>query len=63
VKASSLIGIVIALVGIAAGATMEGANVMAVLNVPAILIVLGRHARRDDLRDELRHRQEHPGAL
>jgi chemotaxis protein MotA len=41
VKASSLIGIVIALVGIAAGATMEGANVMAVLNVPAILIVLG----------------------
>ena len=34
------IGIVISLVGIAMGATMEGTNVMVVLNVPAILIVL-----------------------
>jgi chemotaxis protein MotA len=34
------IGIVISLIGIAAGATMEGTNVMVVLNVPAILIVL-----------------------
>jgi chemotaxis protein MotA len=34
------IGIVISLVGIAIGATMEGANVMVVLNVPAALIVL-----------------------
>jgi chemotaxis protein MotA len=34
------IGIVISMVGIAMGATMEGTNVMVVLNVPAILIVL-----------------------
>ena len=35
------IGIVIALVGIAMGATMEGSNVMVVLNPSAMLIVLG----------------------
>jgi chemotaxis protein MotA len=34
------IGIVISLVGIAMGATMEGTNVMVVMNVPAMLIVL-----------------------
>jgi len=34
------IGIVISCLGIAMGATMEGTNVMVVLNVPAILIVL-----------------------
>jgi len=34
------IGIVISVVGIAMGATMEGTNVMVVVNVPAILIVL-----------------------
>ncbi|HWT24630.1 MAG TPA: flagellar motor protein [Solirubrobacteraceae bacterium] len=34
------IGIVLSLVGIAMGATMEGTNVMVVLNVPAALIVL-----------------------
>jgi chemotaxis protein MotA len=34
------IGIVISLIGIAMGATMEGANVMVVINIPAILIVL-----------------------
>ena len=34
------IGILIACAGIAMGATMEGTNVMVVLNVPAILIVL-----------------------
>ena len=34
------IGIVIACIGIAMGATMEGTNVMVVLNIPAILIVL-----------------------
>jgi chemotaxis protein MotA len=34
------VGIVIACLGIAMGATMEGTNVMVVLNVPAILIVL-----------------------
>ena len=34
------IGILISIVGIAMGATMEGTNVMVVLNVPAILIVL-----------------------
>jgi chemotaxis protein MotA len=39
-KFGSAIGIVIACVGIAMGATMEGTNVAVVLNVPAILIVL-----------------------
>ena len=34
------IGIVISCIGIAVGATMEGTNVMVVLNIPAILIVL-----------------------
>jgi chemotaxis protein MotA len=34
------IGVLISIVGIAMGATMEGTNVMVVLNVPAILIVL-----------------------
>jgi chemotaxis protein MotA len=34
------IGIVISCLGIAMGATMEGTNVMVVINVPAILIVL-----------------------
>jgi chemotaxis protein MotA len=34
------IGIALACIGIAMGATMEGTNVMVVLNVPAILIVL-----------------------
>ena len=40
-KASSAIGLVIAIVGIALGATMEGSNVAAVLNPTALLIVLG----------------------
>jgi chemotaxis protein MotA len=39
-KFGTAIGIIISIVGIAAGATMEGTNVMVVLNVPAILIVL-----------------------
>ncbi len=39
-KFGSVIGIVISLVGIAMGATMEGTNVMVVINIPAILIVL-----------------------
>ena len=34
------IGIVLSMIGIAVGATMEGTNVMVVLNIPAILIVL-----------------------
>jgi len=34
------IGIVISIIGIAMGATMEGTNVMVVINIPAILIVL-----------------------
>ena len=34
------IGILISIVGIGMGATMEGTNVMVVINVPAILIVL-----------------------
>ena len=40
-KAASAIGIVLACVLIAAGATMEGSNIFAVLNLPAILIVFG----------------------
>jgi chemotaxis protein MotA len=40
-KASSLIGIIVAMAGIGMGATMEGSNVMAVLNPSAMLIVLG----------------------
>ena len=40
-KASSAIGLVIGIAGIGIGATVEGSNVMAILNVPAILIVLG----------------------
>jgi chemotaxis protein MotA len=39
-KFGSIIGIVVSCLGIAMGATMEGTNVMVVLNVPAILIVL-----------------------
>ncbi|MGI8781944.1 MAG: flagellar motor protein [Solirubrobacteraceae bacterium] len=39
-KFGTAIGIVIACVGIALGATMEGTNVAVVLNVPAALIVL-----------------------
>jgi chemotaxis protein MotA len=40
-KASSMIGVVAGGLCIAVGATLEGSNVMAVLNLPAILIVLG----------------------
>ena len=40
-RASSAIGIVVACLGIALGATLEGSNVMAVLNPAALLIVLG----------------------
>ncbi len=39
-KFGTAVGIVISLIGIAVGATMEGTNVMVVLNVPAISIVL-----------------------
>jgi chemotaxis protein MotA len=39
-KASSIIGIVVGCLGIAMGATMEGSNVMAVLNPSAMMIVL-----------------------
>jgi chemotaxis protein MotA len=39
-KASSAIGIVVGIIGIGLGATIEGSNVMAILNLPAILIVL-----------------------
>jgi chemotaxis protein MotA len=40
-KASSAIGLIIGCLTIAMGATLEGSNVMAILNLPAILIVLG----------------------
>jgi chemotaxis protein MotA len=39
-KFGAIIGIVISCIGVAMGATMEGTNVMVVINVPAILIVL-----------------------
>src|SRR5262245_49278754 len=39
-KASSVIGIVVGCLGIAMGATMEGSNIMAVINPSAMLIVL-----------------------
>jgi chemotaxis protein MotA len=39
-KFGTAIGIVISCIGIAMGATMEGTNVMVVINIPAILIVL-----------------------
>ena len=39
-KASSIIGIIVGCLGIAVGATMEGSNVMAVLNPSAMMIVL-----------------------
>jgi chemotaxis protein MotA len=40
-KASSLIGVLMGGIFIALGATMEGSNVMAVINIPAMLIVFG----------------------
>ncbi|MEA2229748.1 MAG: chemotaxis protein MotA [Solirubrobacteraceae bacterium] len=40
-KASSMIGVIAGGLFIAIGATLEGSNVMAVLNLPAMLIVLG----------------------
>jgi chemotaxis protein MotA len=40
-KASSGVGLAIGCIGIALGATLEGSNVMAVLNPSAILIVFG----------------------
>jgi chemotaxis protein MotA len=40
-KASSAIGLIIGLVGIGMGATMEGSSPMAVMNPSAMLIVLG----------------------
>src|ERR1043166_4475933 len=40
-KASSLIGLVMAFGALFLGATMEGSNVMAILNPSAMLIVLG----------------------
>jgi chemotaxis protein MotA len=40
-KANTLIGLIIGCAGIGLGATMEGSNVMAVLNPSAMLIVLG----------------------
>src|SRR3954471_19521521 len=39
-KASSIIGIIVGCLGIAVGATMEGSNVMAVINPSAMMIVL-----------------------
>ena len=40
-KVSSLIGLFVGLAGLYLGATLEGSNPMAVLNLPAMLIVLG----------------------
>jgi chemotaxis protein MotA len=40
-KASSALGLAVALIGLGLGATLEGSNVMAVLNPSALMIVLG----------------------
>ena len=40
-KVSSIIGLAVAIGGLFLGATLEGSNPMAVLNLPAMLIVLG----------------------
>jgi chemotaxis protein MotA len=40
-KVSSLIGLVVGIAGLYLGATLEGSNPLAVLNLPAMLIVLG----------------------
>ena len=40
-KAATIIGLVVALLGLALGATVEGTPVTAVINIPAMLIVLG----------------------
>src|SRR3954451_11604254 len=40
-KAATVIGLVIALAGLAVGATIEGTAVTAIIQVPALLIVLG----------------------
>ena len=40
-KASTLIGLIIGMLGIAVGATIEGSQVMAIINPSALLIVLG----------------------
>jgi chemotaxis protein MotA len=40
-KVNSLIGLVVAIAGLYLGATLEGSNPLAVLNLPAMLIVLG----------------------
>jgi chemotaxis protein MotA len=40
-KASTLIGLIIGMAGIGMGATIEGSNVMAIINPSAMLIVLG----------------------
>src|SRR5947209_13226740 len=40
-KASTAIGMVVAIVGLAMGAMMEGSQIPAFLNIPALLIVLG----------------------
>jgi len=39
-KFGTIIGILLSMAGVALGATMEGTNVMVVINIPAILIVL-----------------------
>ena len=40
-KVSGLIGVVVGGLSIALGATIEGSNVAAIINIPALFIVLG----------------------
>ena len=42
-KATTAIGIVIAFVGLALGATMEGSQIPAFFNVPALVIIMSGH--------------------
>ena len=62
-KASSAIGIAVACLGIAVGATMEGSPVMALLNIAGDAHRARRHLRRHDGRHELRQHQGDPGPL
>ena len=47
-KATTAIGIVVAFVGLAVGATMEGSQIPAFFNVPALVIIMKRHDRLRD---------------
>ena len=55
-KVSSVIGLVVGIAGLYLGAVMEGSNPMAVLNLSAMLIVLGGTLGAVDHGHQLRRR-------